>query len=133
MGYTTWEEWVGHGGFFVDVRVELISGLLGEVQDLLQADVAQFRGELITNAQGIQRLAEWVFALALVDLLTSDGVSLGTLVPNAGDGGEHIGRALHSAALHVVLDSAHTTELFATPCTARTTVDQVWHGRAVAG
>ena len=74
VGDTTWEEGVRGGGFLIHVCVEVVAGLLCEFQNLLEGDFAQFRGELITDAQGGQVLAEWVYSSAGGDISAGDTV-----------------------------------------------------------
>ena len=57
----------------------------------------------------------------------------GSLMPHAGERGEHLGRPLQGGALHVVEDGADAAELLAAAGAAGTAVHEVRHGRAVAG
>src|SRR5699024_6144673 len=133
VGDATWEERVGHGGLLVHVGVEGVAGLLGEFEDLLEADLTQVGGELVADAQGGQVLAEGVHAGAGRDIRAGDTVDGRTAVPLAGDGGEVVRGALDGGALHVVLDAADTAEFLATTGAARAAVDEVWQRGAVAG
>src|SRR5699024_5747685 len=131
--HTSWEEGVGHGGFFIGVRVEGIAGFFRKSQDFLKGDLAQFRGELVANLERCQILAERVHAGAVGDILAGHAVHRCAAVPLANHSSQVIRAALNCGALHVVQDAADTAELLTTACTTWAAVDQVWQRGAVAG
>ena len=89
---------------------------------------AQLRADGVADVQGAQVLPERVLAFGL-----EREVAVRAGVPDAGDGGQHVRRALDGGALHVVQDGADAAELLAAAGAAGAAVDQVRDRGAVAG
>jgi hypothetical protein len=104
------------------VRVERVAREGGEGLDVLERHRARRRHHLVADAQLSERLAERVLPA---------GPRRRALVPHPGERGEHLGRALHGGALHVVQHRTDAAELLAAARATGSAVHEVRQRRAV--
>jgi len=116
------EERVRRRRLGVRVPVELVAGGLGECRDVGQSDHARSALGLVAHPQLGQGLSERVDARS----------HRGTGVPLPRDGGQHVGRALDSRALHVVQHRTDAAELLTAAGPPGSAVHEVRNGRSVA-
>ncbi|MCY1291820.1 hypothetical protein D9M70_410230 [compost metagenome] len=112
------------GGDVVEVHVEVVAGQAAEVDQVGLGDGASV---------GQQRLADLQVLEVAAERVHFGFNDLGAAHVLAGDRHQHARRALHRAALQVVLDRAQAAELLATAGAARAAVLELRQRRAVAG